>query len=180
MDIGHRGQQSTTSGGAPSRAWLAVIWLRVVLGLLLAGTGGVAFGYAWTNESTSGWGIGGMTLLVGTLLVLSGLYARSHPPHVSAAVTVIEEPPQTREPIVPLLGALLVYKYQLITHRQLREALEEQQRTRPRRRLGEILALKGLITVTELEQALAEQSSCATQLEDADHPASPEGPSPAV
>jgi hypothetical protein len=180
MDIGQRAQQSATSGGAPSRAWLAVVWVRVVLGLLLSGTGGVAFGYAWTNESTSGWGIGGMTLLVGTLLVLSGIYARSHPPHVSATVIVTEEPHQTREPIVPLLGALLVYKYQLITHRQLREALEEQQRTRPRRRLGEILALKGLITVAELEQVLAEQASCATQLEEAGKAVADDRPTPAT
>ena len=95
--------------------------------------------------------------MVGLLLVLSGLYARSRPPGIIPQVIVREEAPEVQEPLVPLLGALLVYKYQLITHKQLREALEEQRKTVPPRRLGEILVLRGLITLHELEESLAFQ-----------------------
>jgi len=159
MDIGRHGEQprSGADGQHPSLLWVAVVWLRVVLGLCLATAGGVAFGHAWTNESLPWWVVGGVTLLVGLLLVLSGLYARSRPPGVIPQVIVVEETPEAQEPLVPLLGALLVYKYQLITHKQLRDALEEQRKSVPRRRLGEILVLKGLITLPELEEALAAQ-----------------------
>jgi hypothetical protein len=87
-------------------------------------------------------------------------------------VVVTEESSEAKEPSMPLLGALLVYKYQLITHRQLREALEEQRKTVPRRRLGEILVLKGLITVRELEEVLSFQQS-ATLEEGASEEGSP-------
>jgi hypothetical protein len=140
-------------------AWTAVIWVRVTLGLVLAGGGGAAMGHAWTSESTPWWAVGGTTLMVGVLTVLSGFYARSHPRGVLPHVLVTEEPAEAREPSMPHLGALLVYKYQVITHRQLREALEEQKKTAPRRRLGEILVLNGLITVGELEEALSFQQS---------------------
>lgn len=145
------------------RVWAAVVWLRLILGLVLAGGGGVAMGHAWTSESTPWWAVGGMTLMVGVLMVLSGVYARSHPRGVIPQVVVTEESSEAREPSMPLLGALLVYKYQLITHRQLREALEEQRKTVPRRRLGEILVLKGLITVRELEEVLSFQQSATLE-----------------
>ncbi len=167
MDIGHQGEQSYGGPGERphNRIWVAVIWLRVIFGLILAALGGIAFGHAWTSESVPWWCVGAITLLVGILLVLSGIYARSHPPNVSPQVIVLEEAPETREPLVPLLGALLVYKYELITHKQLREALEEQRKTSPRRRLGEILVLKGLLTVSELEEALAFQQSHISEKE---------------
>ncbi len=152
----HTGRRGKTT-------WVAVVWLRVVVGLALAASGGAAIGHAWTNESTPWWGIGGTTLMVGVLLVLSGLYARSRPQGLLPHVIITEEPTGGREPSVPLLGALLVYKYQVITHRQLREALDEQKKTAPRRRLGEILVLKGLITVGELEEALSFQQSCMVE-----------------
>ncbi len=159
MDIGRHGEQPCrgTDGQHPSLLWVAVIWFRVVFGLCLATVGGVAVGHAWTNESLPWWGVGGITLLVGLLLVLSGLYARSRTPDIIPQVIVPEETPEAREPLVPLLGALLVYKYELITDKQLQDALDEQRKTVPRRRLGEILVLKGLITLRELEEALASQ-----------------------
>lgn len=158
MDIGRpRGQAGDGHRGAV--LWVAVLWARVILGIVLAATGGLAFGHAWSSESAPWWAVGGITLLAGALLVLSGVYARSHPPRVTASVVVEEEPAESQEPQLPLLGALLVYKYHLITRTQLDEALREQRRTKPRRRLGEILVLKGLITVGELEEALAFQNS---------------------
>jgi hypothetical protein len=158
MDVGRPRRQAYGADRAAA-LWVAVLWARAILGIVLAAIGGVAFGQAWANESVPWWAVGGITLLAGALLVLSGLYARSHPPRVSARVIVEEEPAESQEPQMPLLGALLVYKYHLITRAQLEDALREQKRTKPRRRLGEILVLKGLITVSELEEALAFQDS---------------------
>jgi len=158
MDIG-RPRGHAGSGDRGSALWIAVLWARVILGIVLAATGGLALGQAWTNESAPWWAVGGITLLAGALLVLSGIYARSHPPRVTATVILEEEPAESQEPQLPLLGALLVYKYHLITRAQLDEALREQRRAKPRRRLGEILVLKGLITVSELEEALSFQTS---------------------
>jgi len=143
--------------------WVLVVWGRVMVGLLLAGTGGVAFGYAWTNSFASMWWVGGITLLVGVLLVLSGIYARTHVPETGVEVILPDEPPATHEPLVPLLGAILVYKYQYITQKQLQETLAEQMRAEPRRRLGEILVLKGLLTSAQLEEALVFQHSAAAE-----------------
>jgi hypothetical protein len=141
--------------------WVVVVWGRVVLGLLLAGTGGMAFGHAWTNENTPMWWVGGITLLVGILLVLSGIYARTHAPEAPVEVILPEEPAGAQEPLVPLLGAILVYKYQYISHKQLQQALAEQAQSQPRRRLGEVLVLKGFLTATQLEEALNFQHSAA-------------------
>jgi len=161
MAVGQSERHASNRVEEPSRSalWIAVIWGRVLIGLALAGAGGAAFGHAWTNESAPWWGIGVTTLMVGMLLVLSAVYARSRPPDMGPRVAVPEEPVQSQEPLLPLLGALLVYKYRLISHAQLQEALTEQQKTKPRRRLGEVLVLKGIITVSQLEKALEFQRS---------------------
>ncbi len=132
--------------------WITTTWGRVVLGLGLAAIAGVSFGHAWTNENMSLWVVGGVTLLTGVLLVLSGLYVRSQPKPPPAPS---EE--EEGEPLVPLLGALLVYKYQLISHAQLQHALEEQRRST--RLIGEILVNQGAVTEEQLQVALAHQQS---------------------
>jgi len=161
MAVGQSERHQPDQVEEPSRSvlWVAVIWGRVLVGLALAGAGGAAFGHAWTNESAPWWGIGATTLMVGILLVLSTVYARSRLPNTVPRVAVPEEPVQSQEPLLPLLGALLVYKYRLVSQAQLQEALAEQQKTKPRRRLGEILVLKGMITVSQLEKALEFQRS---------------------
>ncbi len=159
-----RGGVADSTGSAQSAGfWIAVVWGRVVVGLVLAGTGGAAFGHAWTTENTPMWWVGGITLLVGILFVLSGIYARSHPRSTPQPI-LVEEPAAAREPLVPLLGAILVYKYQYITQKQLQQALSEQGRTEPRRRLGEVLLLKGLMTAAQLEEALAFQQAAAGEV----------------
>ena len=132
--------------------WITTTWGRVVLGLALAAIAGVSFGHAWTNENMSLWVVGGVTLLTGVLLVLSGLYVRSQPKPPPAPSEEEES-----EPLVPLLGALLVYKYQLISHAQLQRALEEQRRST--RLIGEILVEQGVVTEGQLQAALAHQQS---------------------
>jgi hypothetical protein len=141
-----------------SLTWMAVVWGRVVVGLALATVGGAAFGHAWTREETPSWSVGGISLLTGTLLALSGFHARSRPPGVAADVVTGTEPDGEYEPVVPLLGAILVHKYRWITQQQLDYALEQQRREGPGRpRLGEILLDTGAISLSRLEQALEHQ-----------------------
>jgi len=160
-----RGQALARQPGVRRRwrgiVWVVVVWGRVVLGLLLAGTGGMAFGHAWTNDNTPMWWVGSITLLVGLLLVLSGIYARTRGAEAPVEVILPEQPAGAHEPLVPLLGAILVYKYQYITQKQLQQALAEQAQSQPRRRLGEILVLKGFLTASQLEEALNFQHGVA-------------------
>lgn len=140
--------------------WAVLVWGRVVMGLILAGVAGVAFGHAWTRVYAPYWWVGAISLLTGSLLVLSGLYARSRPPGAVPEIVMREGVTDGEQPLVPLLGALLVYKYQRITQKQLNEALEQQHREgEHRRRLGEILVAMGAITESHLEEALEFQRS---------------------
>lgn len=140
--------------------WVVVVWGRILVGLSLATVGGVAFGHAWTTEQPPLWWVGAISLLTGVLLVLSGLYARSHPPGVTPKVAVREEASEEGEPLVPLLGAILLHKYGWITQQQLNEALRQQREAHAGRRpLGEILVSMGAITGPQLEEALEHQHS---------------------
>lgn len=140
--------------------WAVLVWGRVVMGLILAGVAGLAFGHAWTREYEPYWWVGAISLLAGSLLVLSGLYARSRPPGAAPEIAMREGVTDTEQPLVPLLGALLVYKYQRITQKQLNEALAQQHREgEHRRRLGEILVAMAAITESQLEEALEFQRS---------------------
>ncbi len=136
-----------------------VVWGRVLVGLALATVGGVAFGHAWTHESAPLWWVGAITLLVGILLVLSGWYARAHPRGITPEVALREETAEGREPLVPLLGAVLLYKYQRITQQQLNEALGKQRKEKHKRRVGEILLAMKAVTRSQLQEALEYQQS---------------------
>ncbi len=150
--------KGTSERSARDAVWVVLVWGRVAVGLVLVATGGVAFGHAWTREYVSLWWVGAITLLVGILLVVSGLCARSRPADITPQAAMPGEAPPPQEPLVPLLGALLVYKYQRITHKQLNEALAQQRKEQKnRRRLGEILLEMGAITEPQLEEALAQQ-----------------------
>jgi hypothetical protein len=148
-----------------------LVWARVVSGLLLAGVSGVVFGHAWTRESMPLWWVGAISLLAGSLLLLSGLYARSRPPGVVPEIAMRDELAEGAEPLVPLIGALLVYRFQRITQKQLSDALDEQRREGPGRRLiGEILIARGAITRPQLEEALEFQRSAASEKRAPDTP----------
>jgi len=155
-----QGSRSSRQETGRDVVWAVLVWARVVVGLILAGVGGVVFGHAWTREYAPFWWVGAITLLAGCLLVLSGLYARSRPAGVTPEIAMREGLAEGEEPLVPLLGALLIYKYQRITRRHLNEALEQQHKEREnRRRLGEILLEMGAITRSQLEEALEFQRS---------------------
>ncbi len=157
-DVARQTHGKTERAEGRSLTWMAMIWGRVVVGLALATVGGVAFGHAWTQEDAPLWWIGAISLVTGALLALSGFYARSRPPGVAADVVVRAEPVGDREPLVPLLGAILVYKYRWITQQQLNYALERQRTEGPGRpRLGEILLDIGALSPSQLDQALEHQ-----------------------
>jgi hypothetical protein len=139
--------------------WVIVVWGRVVLGLLLGVIGGVAFGHAWTNESAPMWWVGATSLMAGILVLLSGLYARSRPPGAMPDLVLREEPADETEVVVPLLGAVLLYKYQRISHSELDAALAQQRAEGRKRRLGEILVEMDVVSPSHLEQALEYQRS---------------------
>ena len=140
--------------------WVVLVWGRVAAGLTLAALGGVVFGHAWTRDYAPLWWVGAMTVLAGALLVLSGLYARSRPSDLKPRTAVRGDAFHEQEPLVPLLGALLVYKYQWVTQEQLSQALAQQHAEKEKkRRLGEILVALGAVTEPQLEEALAHQRS---------------------
>lgn len=144
----------------PGFVWLVVIWGRVVVGLGLGAIAGVSFGHAWTSEKLSMWFVGAISLLAAVLLVLSALYARKGAVPAGRGPEPAVRPVAPGERLVPLLGALLVYKYQLISHQQLAAAIAEQKRSK--KRIGEILMQMGLITETQLREALEYQQSFKT------------------
>ena len=106
---------------------------------------------------------------------LSGLYSLYVRTRQQEAI-VPDSIPARAEPFVPMLGALLVYKYQALTEEQLEHALEQQRKEgKNRRRLGEILLDMGLVSSAELRKALEYQRSQARKSE----PAASEGEVPA-
>ena len=152
--------ESGTRREKPDSILAIVIWGRVIMGLALATIGGVAFGHAWTSDYLPWWLVGAISLLTGILLILSAIYARGGAKKLPDTLAVPGSDPDDRDPLVPLLGALLVYKYQYISQEQLNTALEQQRRLRTtRHRLGEILLEMGIITRSQLLEALAYQRS---------------------
>lgn len=93
----------------------------------------------------------------GSALCVAGLYGRWTGP-VAGESAGEAAPVASDDFLVPLLGALLVYRYRVLTEEQLQRALEQQRREGPNRRLlGEILLDMGLVTARQLETALAYQ-----------------------
>ncbi len=135
------------------------IWVRTALGLLMGVGGGVAFGHAWAARYAISWWVGVLSVLAGVLLVLSAVRAtRRDQEEARKEEAVPLRYPDAREPMVPLLGALLVYRYRILTQEQLSRALEEQLRdSTQKRRLGEILLKLGMVTEEQLEEVLEQQ-----------------------
>ena len=167
------GSDKATSG--PGVGWLLVTWGRLVVGLALAAEGGVLYAHARTQAGGPSWWVGGAAIVVGAVLSLSGLYSlyvRTR----QQEVIVPDSIPARVEPSVPMLGALLVYKYQALTEEQLERALEQQRKEgKNRRRLGEILLDMGLVSSAELRAALEYQRSQARKSEAAVSEGQPQG-----
>jgi hypothetical protein len=143
----------------PDVLWTALVIIRIVVGICLAVMGGVAFGRAYTDGGGGMWIFGASSLLAGLGLTLSGILARYEPPPKLPVMEEVEEAIPAPDPVVPLLGALLVYKYKFIDHRQLQQALATQAQSVPRRRLGEVLVSERFITHQQLEEVVAFQQA---------------------
>jgi hypothetical protein len=140
---------------------------QVIVGVAIAVIAGPVFARAVAQQSLMLWITGGVCLVTGVALAAAGLtsskrrvQALLHPESTSAA------PEQPRDPTMPMLGALLVYKYKLITEGQLEHALEHQRREARkgnRLLLGDVLLEMGLVREGQLRRALEYQRSRARQ-----------------
>jgi len=164
--MGERGRRTSGSMAREEeehkeRLSARAVWGRTGLGLVMGVGGGTAFGHAWAKSYALSWWIGSLSVLAGVLLVLSTVRASSRAAREAQEEGLGVRPGQLwgeREPLVPLLGALLVYKYQALTQEQLARALEEQLREdRRSRRLGEILLEMQMVTESQLAEALDHQ-----------------------
>ena len=119
----------------------------------------MAFGHAWVARHAIWWWVGVLSVLAGVLLVLSAVSATRRGREQAREKEVVPlRHLDEREPVVPLLGALLVYRYRMLTQEQLSRALEEQLRDdRQKRRLGEILLEMEMVTEEQLEEVLEQQ-----------------------
>jgi hypothetical protein len=139
-----------------SSLWAAINWVRVIVGIALVAEGGVLYAHSRMDEGGPLWIVGAIAILVGALMALPGVVSicRSRLPEI-----IIAEPlPGAPEQTLPMLGALLVYKYRLITEEQLEKALEIQRKDGTNRRLlGGVLLDMGLISTAELQTALEHQ-----------------------
>ena len=168
QDEGSREAQQQRKRGS---LLLLTNWIRVIIGIALVAEGGVLYASARVSDGGPSWLFGAVAIVVGAVLALPGvaaLYARGRTPEL-----IIAEPiPGAREDSIPMLGALLVYRYKLITEEQLQKALEVQRKDGPNRRLlGGILLDMGLISSTELQTALEHQRSLTGKQPEADDPA---------
>lgn len=136
-------------------------WVLLGLGLLIAVTAVAVLARAWSaKDPVSGWA--GVLLVAGGIGVaapgaarLRQLKVASHPSGPDS-----HSPPQpeaaTGTGALPRLGEILIYKYHLISERDLARALERQQQGIPRP-LGEVLIEMGKITWRDLALALQDQ-----------------------
>jgi len=129
---------------------------RYWFGALLAGISGVVLGYAWSSGDGGLWWMGGLTLLSGLLVLLSGLYAtRRLRDETVPGVLHLGAPGDDSAPTPLLLGDLLVNRYGLVTYDQLGQALAQQRGTQ--QRLGEVLVAMGFLSERDLNMVLEDQ-----------------------
>jgi hypothetical protein len=126
--------------------------IAVCIGGLFAVAGGVALDQACLEGTGVAWELGALGLLVGALLVASGIRSGDHlvPPSALGP----SKPLASVEPPAPELGQLLVRRG-LISGMDLARALAAQQDTG--KRLGEVLLAMKLISRVEMEEAMEEQ-----------------------
>ncbi|MCJ7751114.1 MAG: hypothetical protein MUQ65_08480 [Armatimonadetes bacterium] len=150
QDTSKKSEHRPTKG----MAWVVMTWGRIVIGMGLAGEGAWMYAHARINVEGSVWMIGAATALAGALLSFSGVQALYR-----NILELRAARPFGREPAIPKLGALLVYRYDALTEEQLELALKKQREDpEEERRLGEILIDMGFISEAQLTEALAHQA----------------------
>lgn len=139
-------------------AWLIVIWVLVVVGLALIGEGGMLYAHSRVEGGGVSWLVGVAAIALGAALMLPALQWLCA--FLQSSQTADDGLPPAQEQAIPMLGALLVFKYGAITEEQLEQALEKQRAEgEGRRLLGGILLDMGLVSMAELQTALAYQRS---------------------
>ena len=141
----------------PRRISPAIGWLMLGLGLMLATMSGLWVGRAWSDENRLSWSVGAVSLVCGVLIAVMGARASSPPKEVRQYEPPKQTPRRRRDRPIPYLGELLVHKYQLISEKQLQDALREQ-RDRGGR-LGQIMVAEGYIDYPTLSRVLEDQLS---------------------
>ena len=165
-----RGTQRTPDESGEITPWRqystggeALIVGQVLVGIALGMLAGLAFQKAMVTSHSVFWWAGAVCLLIGGAAVVSAITGaarrRERLNLLRAAESADSEP---RDPTMPMLGALLVYKYQIISEGQLQRAMELQRKhTRKGRHLllGQVLSEMGLVTPSQLDEALEYQQS---------------------
>lgn len=128
---------------------------RLLLALGIAVPAGVILGRAIHAGDLVSGTMGGLLITLGALLLLSGFYSRGDRRDAEDIAANLETVPLKKRS--PLLGELLVEKYNLVTRQDLERALAAQRGTT--QRLGEILIELGLMTQAQLEIVLKDQRS---------------------
>ena len=128
---------------------------RLLLALGIAVPAGVILGRAIRAGDLVSGTMGGLLITLGALLLLSGFYSRGDRRDAEDIAANLETVPLKKRS--PLLGELLVEKYNLVTRQDLERALAAQRGTT--QRLGEILIELGLMTQAQLEIVLKDQRS---------------------
>jgi hypothetical protein len=139
---------------------------RVIAGLAVTAVACGALGRLWTEHpSATWWSLIAGVLATGLYLVFSGLrQARARSSRAGPAPHSDSDAPGEVDVLMPMLGALLVYKHRVITEGQLQKALGVQGKERKhRRRLGEILLDMGAVNRSQLKQALDHQQAYARE-----------------
>jgi len=138
----------------------SVGWFLLVFGVCVAAVAGIVLTRAWfAKDITNGW-VGALLLLGGALVAISGglRTGRGSPADFELleprSNSVIPKVPDA----LPRLGELLVYKYHLISERDLQRALAKQKEFAGRP-VGEILVQMGRITWRDLARTLEDQLS---------------------
>lgn len=132
-------------------------WMMLSLGLLLAALSGLWVGRAWSDQNWPSWTVGAVSLLGGVFVAVMGARASSPPTEARQYAPPKQVPRRRRDRAIPYLGELLVHKYQLISEKQLQDALREQ-RDRGGR-LGQIMVAEGYIDYPTLARVLEDQLS---------------------
>lgn len=138
--------------------WLG--WFVLVFGVCVAALSGVILTRAWlTRDLVNGW-IGLLLLLGGILVAISGglrtndTWGPASARNGRRRESVIPRIPDA----LPRLGELLVYKYHMISEKDLQRALERQKQFAGRP-IGELLVEMGRITWRDLAKTLEDQLS---------------------
>jgi hypothetical protein len=135
----------------------------MLAGLVAFGLGGVGLATAPLHHRPLAWWYAASALLLtGISLIASGSRGKLRPRLDSGSAPAGSEHALGRDPdvLVPMLGALITYKYRWINEWQLEKVLETQRKQhKQRKRLGDILLEMGLVTRSQLGIALDYQAA---------------------